>query len=53
MNPDAYILFYVRQDVENADFRAVFSPISESEDEEGAANEGSEESGDKKKCCIL
>lgn len=54
MNPDAYMLFYIRQDVENVDLATLFSPDSE-------GKEGKEEIGeitvegteDGKKCCIL
>lgn len=52
LSPYAYILFYVRQDVKDADFRTLFHPQKNEveETQEEMAEEG--EDG-KKKCTIM
>ena len=54
MNPDAYMLFYIRQDVENVDLSTLFSPESETQEANEAIGEITlEDAEDSKKCCIL
>ena len=52
LSNNAYILFYIRQDVKDAGFRSLFNTHESKEDEE-AVGEEEEESGEKKKCSIL
>lgn len=52
LSPYAYILFYVRQDVKDADFRTLFHP--QKNEVEETQEETAEEGGDgKKKCTIM
>ena len=52
LSPYAYILFYVRQDVKDADLRTLFHP--QKNEVEETEEETEEEGGDgKKKCTIM